>query len=74
MTKERLSHTKNERLWAIPSGHSSKMSNCEQITQVAHQKWANRLFLEQIAHSLIFFAKNEQLAMKTDEWIPNPVF
>ena len=34
--------TKNERPWAIRSGPSEKMSNCEQITQVAHQKWAQR--------------------------------
>ena len=33
--------TKNEQPWAIRSGHSEEMSNCEQIAQVAHQKWAN---------------------------------
>ena len=38
--------TKNEGPWAIRSGLSPKMSNHEQIAQVAHQKWAN----EQIAH------------------------
>ena len=46
--------------WAIRSGHSEGMSDCEQIAQVAHQKWAN----EQIAHFLsellicsLFFGK-----------------
>ena len=38
----------NERLWAICSDRFAQMSNCEQIAQVAHQKWAN----EQIAHFL----------------------
>ena len=32
---------KNERPWVICSGCSSKMSDHEQIPQVAHQKWAN---------------------------------
>ena len=32
---------KNERPWVICSGRSSKMSDHEQIPQVAHQKWAN---------------------------------
>ena len=38
----------NERLWAICSGHPEGMSDCEQIGQVTHQKWAN----EQIVHFL----------------------
>ena len=38
--------TKNEQPWDICFGRSSKMSNHEIFTQVAHQKWAN----EQIAH------------------------
>ena len=33
--------TKNERLWAIRSHRSEEMSDCEQIAQVAHQRWAN---------------------------------
>ena len=41
----------NERLWAIPSDRSGKMSNCEQI---AH-------FFERIAHSL---TKNKRVAQK----------
>ena len=52
--------TKNERPWAICSGRSPKMSNHEQIAQVAHEKWANEQiahFFEQIAHSLIFSKK-----------------
>ena len=51
---------------------SPKMSDHEQIAQVAHQKWANRTFFEQIAHSLIFSPKNERFAQKTGERIPNP--
>ena len=31
---------RNERLWGIRSDHSRQMSNCEQITQVAHIKRA----------------------------------
>ena len=52
--------TKNEGPWAIRSGLSPKMSNHEQIAQVAHQKWANEQiasFFEQIAHMLIFWKK-----------------
>ena len=45
---------------------------CEQIPQVARQKWASERiarFFERIAHSLIFSQKNEQFAQKTDEQI-----
>ena len=45
--------SKNEQPWVIRSGGSPKMSDCERIAQVAHQKWAN----ERIAHSLIFSQK-----------------
>ena len=48
----------------------NKNERCEQITEAAHQKWANK----QIAHLLIFFAKNERFAQKTDEQIPSPDF
>ena len=52
------------------------MSDREQITQVAHQKWAKEQiaqFFEQIVHLLMFLVKkNEQLTQKTDEQIPNP--
>ena len=34
--------TKNEQPWAIRSSGSLKMSDHEQITQVAHQKWGIR--------------------------------
>ena len=34
----------NEWLWANRSGCSWQISNCEQFSQVAHYKWANRLF------------------------------
>ena len=57
------SRTKNERLRALRSGRSPKMN-----------EWANGLFFEQIAHSLIFSEKNEQFAQKTDEQIPSPAF
>ena len=62
--------SKNEQPWVIRSGGSPKMSDCERIAQVAHQKWAN----ERIAHSLIFSQKKELLAEKTNEQIPNPGF
>ena len=55
-----ISLTKNERPWAIRSGRSEEMSDCEQIAQVAHQKWANEWiahFFERIAHLLIFGQK-----------------
>ncbi len=51
---------KNERPWAIRSGPSEEMSDCEQIAQVTHQKWANEWiarFFERIAHLLIFGQK-----------------
>ena len=31
----------NEQMWAIHSGRSGQLSACEQIAQVAHDKWAN---------------------------------
>ena len=64
-------------MWAIRSGCSEEMSDRERITQVAHQKWANEWithFFEQIAHSLIFGQKNEQLTRKSNEQIPSPEF
>ena len=36
------SHRTNERLWVIRSGRSEGMRDRERITQVAHQKWAER--------------------------------
>ena len=57
VSKSLRSLTKNELPWAIRSGRSDEMSDCEQIAQVAHQKWANEWiahFFEQIAHSIIF--------------------
>ena len=66
---------KNERPWAIRSGHSEEMSDREQIAQVAHQKWANEQiagFLEQIAHWLIFSQKraicSENRWAKSQPW------
>ena len=47
-------------MWVNRSGCSEEMSDCEQIAQVAHQKWANEWiahFFEWIAHSLIFGQK-----------------
>ena len=64
--------TKNERPWAICSGRSEEMSDCERIAQVTYQKWANELiarFFERIAH---FLPENERFARKTDEQIPSP--
>ena len=55
-------HTKNERPWAICSGHSEEMSDCERIAQVAHQKLLIHLFL----------GKNERFTQKKDERIPSP--
>ena len=53
----------------------TKNERCEQIAQVAHQKWANEritgFFIanRSFAH---FFAKNERFAWKTDERILSP--
>ena len=43
----------NERPWAIFSGRSEEMSYSEQITQVAHQKWANEWIVGFLSESLI---------------------
>ena len=51
--------TKNERLWAIRSGHLLKMSDRKQITQVINDKratWANRSFFL----SKLLFAHKKQ--------------
>ena len=56
----------------------TKNDRCEQIAQVAHQKWANERNALFLSKSLIgslfahFLAKNKQFAQKTDEQIPNP--
>ena len=42
-------------MWAIRSGCSGQMSNCERIAQVAHDKWAN------VSHSL--------RSLRTNEWM-----
>ena len=50
----------------------TKNERCEQIAQVAHQKWANEQishFFERIAHSLM---GNLRFAQKIDEQIPSP--
>ena len=60
VSKSLWSLTKNERPWAIHSGRSEEMSNCERIGQLAHQKLANERianFFERIAHLLIFEQK-----------------
>ena len=46
----------------------------EWIAQVAHQKWANHSFLEQLANSLIcsFFRKKRAIRSETVERIPSP--
>ena len=47
----------NKRLWAICSGRSEGMSNCERIAQVAHQKWAKRSLLRESLIRSLFLAK-----------------
>ena len=66
--------TKNERPWAICTGHSEEMSDHERITQVAHQNWANEQIACFLSESFIwsFFRKNEGFAQKADERIPGP--
>ena len=44
--------TKNEQPWAICSGSSEEMSDCERVAQVAHQKWAIKWIAQ-------FWAKNK---------------
>ena len=74
-------------LYANRSGHSPKMSDHEQFTQVAHQKWANRSGCSPKKRDWVncsffwanrsfahFFAKIERFARKTDEQIPSPAF
>ena len=60
-------------MWAIRSGRSEKISDCERIAQVAHQKWANEriaCFFERIAHSLIFSQKTSDLLRKSMSHFP----
>ena len=52
----------------------TKNERCEQIAQVAHQKWANHWVFWANRSFAIFFAKNEQFAQKTDERIPSPAW
>ena len=59
---------KNEQMWAIPSGHSGQMSDCERIAQ---DKWANVSNLLRLLSTKEWISKlltkNEQLAQKI--WI-----
>ena len=54
--------TKNEQPWAIRSGRSEEMSNCEQIAQVAHQKWANEW-------TATFMSKSENRWANSQPWL-----
>ena len=68
VSKSLRSLTKNEWTRAICSGCSPKISDHEQIAQVANQIWANERidrFFEQIAHSLIFSQKTSDLLRKS---------
>ena len=68
--------TKNEQPWAICSGRSQKMTNHEQIAQVAHKKWVNEQiarFFEWIAHSLIFSQKTSDSLRKLKSEFPTLV-
>ena len=46
----------NEWMWAIHSGRSGQMSNCERIAQVPHDKWAN------VSNSLRLLRTNEPMS------------
>ena len=65
-------------MWANHSGRLEGMNNCEWITQVAHQKWANKQiahFFEQIIHSLMFLAKTSdslRILMSKVPTLPSP--
>ena len=57
-------------MWAIHSGSSGQMSNCEQIAQFAHDKWVNvsdllRLLMtnERMSKSLGFFIANSSFSL-----------
>ena len=51
VSKSLRSLTKNEQPWAIRSHRSEEMSDCERITQDAHQN-------EQMSESLIFLSES----------------
>ena len=72
VSESRRSLRANEQPWGIRSGWPEGMSDCEQIAQVTHQKWAK----EQIAPLIcsLFWQENKQFAAKFDERIPNPGF
>ena len=69
-----ISLTKNERPWAISSGHSEEMSDVSELLILLTKN-------ERMSESLIFLSKsliqpslekNEQFARKSNEWIPSP--
>ena len=65
--------TKNGRPWEICSSLSEGMSDCERITLVAHQKWANEgitHFFEQIVHLLTFLAQMMMLVRSSSRHGP----
>ena len=59
MSESLKSLSGNEQPWANHSGRSRQMSNCEQFSQVAHDKWANERFAQKIwlnKSKILFFS------------------
>ena len=66
----------NEQMWAIHSGRSGQMSNCEWIAQIAHDKWANVSNLlrplrtnEQMSESLGFLTNCSFFSFAYKKWV-----
>ena len=52
----------NEQLWGNRSGHSWKMSKCEQFAQVAQEKWANEQITRFFEQSLNFLFCSQKIS------------
>ena len=67
----------NEQLWANRSGRSCQKSDCEQIAQVAHQKWAmwaNRKSLRLLTKNEWPWANRLGLSLKISKWANRSFF
>ena len=65
----------NELMWVIRSGRSGQMSDCERISQVAHDKWANMSdSLRSLRRNVRSWANRSGCSVKMSKWTNRSLF
>ena len=65
----------NELMWVIRSGRSGQMSDCERISQVAHDKWANMSdSLRSLRRNVRSWANRSGRSLKMSKWTNRSLF